>query len=120
MHNPGGDSSYKRAHPTSVKSGTKVGSAALVYQKAKYDGSVLPQLGIYPGSNHYLIETAVPLSVFDPTLRAKDFDVHWTMACANDWIQVDPDPASVPEPSALLLGGRHVGDGDPPTSALSG
>ncbi len=94
--------SYKLAHPTTVKSGTKLGTTPLVYQLAKYNGNVPPKIGQYHG-NHYLIETSVPLSIFDPNLRGKSFSVHWTMACANDWIEVDPDP--VPEPPVLLLMG---------------
>jgi hypothetical protein len=106
-YNPSGDSSYKRAHPTSVKSGNWLGNALLAYQAATYNGSLIARLGAYPG-NHYLIEAAVPLSLFNPTLRSQKFNVHWTMACANDWIQVDPDLASIPEPSVLLLMGAGI------------
>jgi len=98
-YNTSGDSPYKRAHPTTIRSGTQIGTASLVYQEASYNGSV-PPLGDL-GGDHYVIEAAVSLDLFDDTLLKKDFTVHWTMACANDWIQTDP--ARVPEPPVILL-----------------
>ena len=96
--------SYKKSeHPTTVKSGTKLpGLAQLVYQEARYNGNSLTNtLGSYDGS-HYLIEAKIAKSFFDPSDLAKSFTVHWTMACANDSISVDP-PANVPTPGVLPM-----------------
>ncbi len=96
--------SYKKSeHPTTVKSGTKLpGLAQLVYQEARYNGNSLTNnLGSYDGS-HYLIEAKIAKSFFDPSDLAKPFTVHWTMACANDSISVDP-PANVPTPGILPM-----------------
>jgi len=49
-----------------------------------------------------MIKAAIPLTSLDQTLRAQKFLVHWTMACTNDYMQVDP-PAAVPAPAPLGL-----------------
>ncbi len=100
VHNETDESPYKKAHPTTVKTGTLLGSAELKYEEAKYNGSIPTALGD-KGGNHYLIEAAIPLSFFAPDLLKQDFTVHWTMTCANDWIQTDP--MGVPEPPVSWL-----------------
>ncbi|BCX82324.1 hypothetical protein MIT9_P1910 [Methylomarinovum caldicuralii] len=103
-HDPSGSSSYKSAHPATVKSGEHKGTARMVYQKALYNDNEITQLGKFAG-DHYVIETAIDVSVFDPSLWGQKFNVHWTMACANDWIEVDP----VPEPPVAFLFGAGLG-----------
>jgi hypothetical protein len=96
---------YQRQHPTSIKSGALIGSAAVSYALARYDGNPLGALGAL-GGNHYLIEAAIPLNLFPEFSSGapKGFTVHWTMGCANDWIALDP-PGQVSEPSGLGLMG---------------
>jgi hypothetical protein len=51
-----------------------------------------------------VIETQISKSFFDANDLAKPFTVHWTMACANDSISVDPPASSsVPTPSILPM-----------------
>ncbi len=83
-------------HPTSIKTASKVGSGQLVYTNIPFKN-----MGIYTNDKHYVIEAAVPLLAFGNFHG--DFDVHWTMNCANDAISVDPTKASVPEPATLAL-----------------
>ncbi len=91
---------YKKAHPTTVKSGVKLDEVMLEYKKATFDGDDIAKLGQW-GGEHYVIEAAIPLDLFDPALLGQKFTVHWTMACANDWIETDP--ATVPEPPVAFL-----------------
>lgn len=94
---------FGRAHPTSVKTGTKVGDAALSYAEFKYNGVSGLGLGAYgDAGKHYVIEASIALNLIDPTLSSEAFLVHWTMACANDIVEVDP-PGNVPTPAPLLL-----------------
>ena len=59
-------------------------------------------MGAHKNDRHYVIEAAIPLSAFAG--YSGEFDVHWTMNCANDSISADPVlSASVPEPGTLAL-----------------
>jgi len=109
-----GDSVYKNRHPTSVRNGNLLNSGQpvnLSYGEAKYDGKKISELSATLGSfggPHYLIEAAIPIYLFGTDWGQK-FTLHWTMACANDWIAIDP-PAQVSEPGSLgLLGLGLVG-----------
>lgn len=91
------------AHPTSVKAGTKVGDAALSYGALKYNNVSGLGIGTYgDAGKHYVIEASIALDLLDPGISSEAFLVHWTMACANDIVEVDP-PGSVPTPAPLLL-----------------
>ncbi len=83
-------------HPTSIKSGTEVGIANLIYTDTAFSG-----MGRYINDYHYVIEAAIPLAAFSGFSGL--FDIHWTMNCANDSISVDPVLARVPEPATLAL-----------------
>lgn len=84
------------AHPTTVKAGSVLGLASLVYN------SIPINLLGDKGGNHYVIEARISKSLFDVGDRDKAFKIHWTMACANDSISVDP-PANVPTPTVLPM-----------------
>lgn len=86
-----------RRHPTSILAGILVGSSDLVYSSTPFNG-----MGIHTNDGHYVIEAAIPLSVFSGF--SGKFDIHWTMNCANDAILLDPIlPNHVPEPATLAL-----------------
>ncbi len=88
-------------HPTTIKAGTSLGYADLDYELAEYKGHEIEKLGLY-GGKHYLIEAKISNSFFAATDLAKAFSVHWTMACANDSISIDP-PSNVPTPDLLSM-----------------
>lgn len=91
------------AHPTTVNSGNKLGAVALSYSAFEYNGTTGLGLGEYgDAGQHYVIETSIALSLLDPTMSSEAFLVHWTMACANDFVEVDP-PGALPSPTSLLL-----------------
>ncbi len=92
-HNPANPDTR---HPTSIVAGTLVGQGQLVYTTSSFKN-----MGIHKNDQHYVIEAAIPLSVFAG--YSGKFDVHWTMDCANDAIWVDPDLAAIPEPATLAL-----------------
>jgi len=84
-------------HPTSILSGIQVADGDLVYTN-----NYFTNMGAHKNDRHYVIEAAIPLSAFAG--YSGEFDVHWTMNCANDSISADPVlSASVPEPGTLAL-----------------
>jgi len=87
-----------KAHPTSIITGTEIGKGELIYTTTPFKN-----MGKYRNDWHYVIEAAIPLSVFAG--YSGKFDVHWTMDCANDAIWVDPELSAnaVPEPGTLAL-----------------
>lgn len=90
------------AHPTSLVSGTDVGTGSVAYTTTGVSG-----LGAYTSDLHYFYEVSVPLSAFGNSFNtASTFTVHWTMNCANDAISVQGGTNSVfrvPEPGTLAL-----------------
>lgn len=98
-------SPFGLAHPTSVASGTRLGKVALAYTEFKFNGDGGQALGEHgDAGKHYVIEAAIPLSMLTNFDLGKPFMAHWTMACANDIVQVDPViGGSVPAPASVLL-----------------
>lgn len=93
-HNP---ANPDRKHPTSILAGILVGSGELVYSNTPFK-----KMGAHKNDSHYVIEAAIPLSVFAGF--SGKFDIHWTMNCANDALLLDPIlPNNVPEPTTLAL-----------------
>jgi hypothetical protein len=105
-------------HPTTIKEGDDVYQANLSYAAMTYDGKSggtgpdQVQLGEYAADaeKHYVIETSIDLALIDPALSSEAFLVHWTMACANDIVQVaqaavppPPPNTAVPSPAPLAL-----------------
>ena len=92
------------AHPTTVKSGNKLGAAEISYAEFTFDNDVGLGLGEFgDAGKHYVIEASISLDLIDSSLSAEAFLVHWTMACANDYVQVDPPGGAVPAPAPLGL-----------------
>ncbi len=107
------DADFRLAHPATIQSGTELlpatgeSGAGLVYKELTYDGDVqTDKLGAFDG-RHFLIEASIPWKLLlentDRDLRNESFLVHWTMACANDFVEVDPPAGSVPTPAPALL-----------------
>lgn len=56
----------------------------------------------------YAIESIIDLDHFGP--GAESFNMHWTMGCGNDELELDYRPTDpVPEPASLLLFGSGLG-----------
>jgi hypothetical protein len=94
------ENDFKKAHPTSIADGAPIHQnqkVALAYSQDPIKG-----LGEYVNDEHYVIETSIPLALLTNFNTSEPFLVHWTMACANDYVQVDP-PGSVPAPAPLGL-----------------
>lgn len=89
------------AHPTSIASGDRLGSVNFFYGDYQYYGKT-PKLGAYAGS-HYVIEALIPTSLLVGFDLNNSFFVHWTMLCANDYVEVDPPAVPVPATLSLLL-----------------
>ncbi len=92
-----------KAHPTSILNGSLLGTGSLIYTS-----SWITNLGAYKNERHYVIEAAIPLNILAGF--SGEFDVHWTMNCANDAISVasylpPPTPGDTPvsSPSTLAL-----------------
>lgn len=94
-------------HPTSILSGTDVGTGVVQYTTIGQTN-----FGAWPGDLHYFYEVSVPLSSFGADwANGSNFRVHWTQNCANDSIWVDATATrlstgttgTVPEPGTLAL-----------------
>lgn len=89
------------ADPTEIEYGHDeilAGSNTLIYQQ------------FTDADQHYAIETAIDLDQFgDSWQNGGTFDLHWTMTCGNDAVDIDPVLIStVPEPGTLLLLGAGL------------
>ena len=86
------------------------------------DGTVVfydPDLFVYSGAytevaddgntyDHYVIELAIPISVFED-FWGLPFTLHWTMTCGNDELNLRCNPPPpVPEPTTMLMFGAGV------------
>ena len=79
--------------PTEILSGTEIlnpVTSNLVYNKTYYGSD-----------DHYVIEGYMPISAFGSDWNPSNFKAHWTMTCANDYIEV----TVTPEPTTLMLFG---------------
>lgn len=92
-------------HPTSLISGTDVGTGSVAYTTTGVSG-----YGSQTSDLHYFYEISVPLSAFGSSFdTTSDFNVHWTMNCANDAISANGSIDGgvnifrVPEPGTLAL-----------------
>jgi len=112
-YNPHQSDFVRNEHPTIMNNGSLLtnGVTSFYYGAAKYGDTNYADagnsLGIPDKQNggndlHYLIAASLDLGSLPIDLPTKgNILVHWTMRCANDYIQVDP--AQVPEPAPILL-----------------
>lgn len=91
------------AHPTSIKSGAKLGDATFAYSTTAKTG-----YGSYNSDGHYFYEMSVDLGLLSGAgWDGSAFNIHWTENCANDSILVDPE-MNVPEPGSMALLGAGL------------
>ena len=90
-------------HPTSVAQGALIDMVDFAYSDDETG------LGQWDDDRHYFIETAIDVSLLGglSSLLSDGFSLHWAANCNNDFIQLDIDPAAVPEPGTfgMLLAG---------------
>lgn len=84
--------------PTSIISGNLLGLAQMAYSTTG-----VSNMGVYTADTHFMYEVRIPTSLFTVYWGQDDFNVHWTMNCANDSLQVGALAQSVPEPGTLAL-----------------
>ncbi len=97
-HNPNPTTDYANEHPTSIQAGTKLGNGGFAHSPMNAVVGVL-------GGDHYFMEASIPISILDAQYLTGPFMAHWTMGCANDWVEVDPPGGSVPVSGSLSLFG---------------
>lgn len=80
--------------PTNIITGSEIlnpSDTNLVYNKTYYGNG---------NGNHYVIEGYMPISAFGSNWD-ESFKAHWSMTCANDFIETEVFPT--PEPTSLAL-----------------
>lgn len=86
--------------------GTIAGTAEVFYTNLGYiEGDVkFPSFPRFYG-NTYLLEGRVSRSIFDPIAEGQDINLHWSLLCGNDYINLsgDFDTTPIPEPATLSL-----------------
>ncbi len=87
-------SDHSVSNPFRMKSGT---------QKGTVDESKFYYVADDPDLPRYIIEAAIPLSLFDEPFTS--IKIHWTMECGNDYGEV---VAHTPEPASILLAGAGL------------
>ena len=65
------------------------------------DTSLVYNNKYYSDYDHYVIEGYMPISAFGNDWNPSNFKAHWSMTCANDYIEV----TVTPEPATLTLFG---------------
>lgn len=84
--------------PTSILAGVLLGMGDVAHTTSGADN-----MGLHAADKHYFYEARIPVDLFGE-YWGSEFDVHWTMNCANDSMTVDPAArAAVPEPGTLAL-----------------
>jgi hypothetical protein len=99
VHNANPTTEYAKEHPTSIQAGINLGDGEFAFSKMTGPVGEL-------GGDHWFMEAFIPVSILGLTGEqlAGPFTAHWTMGCANDWIEVDPPLGGVvPEPASLSL-----------------
>lgn len=109
-------SDFNKAHPTTIKkltgtnAPTERGNTSSASNPVEFSYGLLgtnsaPLAIGNNGGKHYLIEASIPWALFpdSATLMQQSLLVHWTMACANDFVEVDPPAGAVPTPAPVLL-----------------
>ena len=85
--------------PTSIVSGNLLGTAQMAYSTTG-----ISNMGVYQTDTHFMYEVRIPTSLFTAYWGQDDFNVHWTMNCANDSLQLSASAVqSIPEPGTLAL-----------------
>lgn len=84
--------------PTSIVSGNLLGLAQLAYSTTGINN-----MGVYAADSHFMYELRIPTSLFTVYWGQQDFNVHWTMNCANDSLQLGARAQTVAEPGTLAL-----------------
>ena len=58
-------------------------------------------------NTHYVLEVSIPLSLLGISANVGDpisyLNIHWTMECGNDYLNLSADVNPVPEPSSIAL-----------------
>lgn len=89
---------WGKPHITSISAGNKVNEASLAIST-----SPLTNIGSNDTDKHWIYELSAPLSAFGD-IAGKKLSVYWTMNCANDMIEADPEfPTRVDEPPVWAL-----------------
>lgn len=66
---------------------------------------------IYSGvqDTHYVMEAGIPLASLGlDSNSSKDLNIHWTMQCGNDYLNLPADVNPVPEPGTWVLFGSGI------------
>ena len=61
-----------------------------------------PQAGFAANGSHYVIEAAIPVAQFG-AYWGGTYQLHWTMTCGNDAIDLTGVASVIPEPAPVLL-----------------
>ncbi len=86
-------------HPTSVASGSVIGSADHFLYSSIGSG-----YGNWGNDEHYFISAAIDLNLLGGAALMDDgFSLHWAANCNNDWILLDVPASPVPTPLPLML-----------------
>jgi lipopolysaccharide/colanic/teichoic acid biosynthesis glycosyltransferase len=80
---------YASADPWTINQGTRLGGVDFVYSGDQ--------------NSHYVMEARIPLGLLGLADAYHLLNIHWTMECGNDALDLGADVDPVPEPSTMAL-----------------